>query len=92
MNKNEKNRLELLAPGGSFDSVKAAFQAGADAVYMGGSRFSARAYAQSASEEHALEDALDYAHLHGKKLYLTLNTLPTNEEVGRLPEYIILLL
>lgn len=83
MNKNEKNRLELLAPGGSFDSVKAAFQAGADAVYMGGSRFSARAYAQSASEEHALEDALDYAHLHGKKLYLTLNTLVKPREMEK---------
>lgn len=70
-----KRNLELLAPGGSLAGVKAAFQAGADAVYMGGNRFSARAYAESASEENALENALDYAHLHGKQLYLTLNTL-----------------
>ncbi|MDY4970198.1 MAG: DUF3656 domain-containing protein [Lachnospiraceae bacterium] len=81
MNNSRKNRLELLAPGGSFAGVKAAFQAGADAVYMGGSRFSARAYAESASEEDSLEHALDYAHLHGKKLYLTLNTLVKPREL-----------
>lgn len=74
--------LELLAPGGSLAGVKAAFQAGADAVYMGGDRFSARAYAESASE-HSLEEAMDYAHLHGRKLYLTLNTLLKQEEMER---------
>ena len=83
MNNCGKNRLELLAPGGSFAGVKAAFQAGADAVYMGGSRFSARAYAESASEEHSLEQALDYAHLHGKQLYLTLNTLLKPREMEK---------
>lgn len=81
MSKIKKNRLELLAPGGSFAGVQAAFQAGADAVYMGGSRFSARAYAESASEEHSLEKAIDYAHLHGKQLYLTLNTLIKPKEL-----------
>lgn len=83
MYKEKKNRLELLAPGGSFTSVQAAFQAGADAVYMGGDRFSARAYAESASEEHALERAIDYAHLHGKQIYLTLNTLLKPQEIQR---------
>lgn len=83
MNNSRKNRLELLAPGGSFAGVKAAFQAGADAVYMGGNRFSARAYAESASEEHSLEKALDYAHLHGKQLYLTLNTLIKPRELEK---------
>ncbi len=81
MSKIKKNRLELLAPGGSFAGVQAAFQAGADAVYMGGNRFSARAYAESASEEHSLEMAIDYAHLHGKQLYLTLNTLIKPKEL-----------
>ena len=76
----ERRSLELLAPGGSLAGVKAAFQAGADAVYMGGDRFSARAYAESASE-HSLEEAMDYAHLHGRKLYLTLNTLLKQEEM-----------
>lgn len=81
MNNCRKKGLELLAPGGSVAGVKAAFQAGADAVYMGGSRFSARAYAESASETDSLEQALDYAHLHGKKLYLTLNTLLKQQEL-----------
>lgn len=81
MNNRVERRLELLAPGGSFAGVKAAFQAGADAVYMGGDRFSARAYAESASEEHSLEKALDYAHLHGKQVYLTLNTLVKQREL-----------
>lgn len=78
----ENRSLELLAPGGSLAGVKAAFQAGADAVYMGGDRFSARAYAESASE-HSLEEAMDYAHLHGRKLYLTLNTLLKQEEMEK---------
>lgn len=80
--RNQNRKLELLAPGGSLESVKAAFQAGADAVYMGGDRFSARAYAESASE-HSLETAIDYAHLHGKQLYLTLNTLLKPAEIER---------
>ena len=83
MIKKEKNRLELLAPGGSFAGVKAALAAGADAVYMGGSHFSARAYAQSVTEEHSLETSMDYAHFHGKKLYLTLNTLLKQEEMEK---------
>ena len=77
---DQNSRLELLAPGGSFAGVKAAFMAGADAVYMGGDRFSARAYAESVSEEGSLEAAMDYAHLHDKKLYLTLNTLLKQKE------------
>ena len=75
------DRPELLAPGGSFESVKAAIAAGADAVYMGGTRFSARAFSESAEKEGSLEDAIDYAHLHGRKLYLTLNTLLREEEM-----------
>ncbi|MDO5411427.1 MAG: DUF3656 domain-containing protein [Lachnospiraceae bacterium] len=82
MSNRKENRLELLAPGGSFAGVKAAFMAGADAVYMGGDRFSARAYAESASE-NSLEEAMDYAHLHGKQLYLTLNTLIKPREIER---------
>lgn len=74
MSRKNYRHLELLAPGGSFQGVKAAYAAGADAVYMGGHKFSARAYAESAAE-HSLEAAIDYAHLHEKQLYLTLNTL-----------------
>jgi putative protease len=72
--------LELLAPAGSFDSVKAAITAGADAVYMGGSRFGARAFATSVTED-SLAKAIDYVHLHGKKLFLTVNTLLTQKEL-----------
>lgn len=69
-----KNKVEILAPAGSFESMKAAVAAGADAVYIGGSRFGARAYADNPGEDMLLE-AIDYAHLHGCRLYLTVNTL-----------------
>lgn len=59
-----KKKVEILAPAGSFDSMKAAVAAGADAVYMGGSRFGARAYAENPDETGMLE-AINYVHLHG---------------------------
>lgn len=76
------NRLkaELLAPAGSYDSLRAAVNAGADAVYMGGSDFGARAYADNPDCEK-LKESIDYIHLHGKKLYLTVNTLLKNDEL-----------
>ena len=66
-----KQIAELLAPAGSVETMYAAFAAGADAVYIGGSRFGARAYADNESE--SLLDAIDYAHLHGKN-YILLST------------------
>ena len=69
-----KGQPELLAPAGSYEGVKAAAAAGADAVYTGGTKFSARAFARNLSEEQLLQ-AIDELHLQGKKLYLTLNTL-----------------
>ncbi len=77
----EKKELEILAPAGSFDSLKAAVQAGADAVYMGGSRFGARAYAENPEGDQLLA-AIDYAHLYGVKLYLTVNTLLKDRELS----------
>ena len=65
---------ELLAPAGSVETLYAAFAAGADAAYIGGGRFGARAYADNAQETELLR-AIDYARLHGKRLYLTVNTL-----------------
>lgn len=76
------NRPEVLAPAGSFESMKAAVSAGADAVYMGGPRFGARAYAANPDEQGLLE-ALDYLHFHGRKLYLTVNTLLKEEELTK---------
>lgn len=73
--------FEVLAPAGSFQTFKAVIEAGADAVYVGGSRFGARAYADNFTEEELLQ-AIDYAHLRGKKVYLTVNTLLKNKEIN----------
>ena len=73
-------KIELLAPAGSFEIFKAVIAAGADAVYVGGNAFGARAYANNFSEEELLE-AIDYAHLHHCKLYLTVNTLLKEKEL-----------
>lgn len=84
-----KQSFELLAPAGSFEILKAVIEAGADAVYVGGSRFGARAYANNFTEEELLE-AIDYVHLRGKKLFLTVNTLLKNKEIGQeLYEYLL---
>lgn len=77
-----KREIEILAPAGSYESLKAAIAAGADAVYVGGNRFGARAYANNFSEEELLE-AIDYVHLHGKKIYLTVNTLLKEKELKK---------
>lgn len=76
----KKNQLELLAPAGSYDIFRAVLNAGADAVYVGGGQFGARAYANNFSEEELLR-AIDEAHIHGKQLYLTVNTLLKEEEL-----------
>lgn len=73
-------KIEILAPAGSFESMAGAINAGADAVYMGGRQFGARAYADNPDDERLL-DAIDYVHLHGKKLYLTVNTLLKDKEL-----------
>ena len=75
-----RKQVEILAPAGSMDSLKAAVAAGADAVYTGGMMFGARAYANNLSEDELLE-AIDFVHLHGKKLYLTVNTLLKEQEL-----------
>ncbi len=83
-----KRPLEVLAPAGSFESMKAAVAAGADAVYMGGTRFGARAYADN-PDEHGMIEAIDYTHLHGRRLYMTVNTLFKEEEMGELYDYLL---
>ena len=82
----DKKKVELLAPAGSLDSLRAAVAAGADAAYMGGPRFGARAYAENADEEGLL-GAIDYVHLHGRRLYMTVNTLFKEDELDGLVEY-----
>lgn len=83
-----KREIEILAPAGSFESMKAAVAAGADAVYIGGSRFGARAFADNPGEDRLLE-ALDYVHLHGRRLYLTVNTLMKEQEMNELYDYLV---
>ncbi len=75
-----KKRAELLAPAGSYESLTAAIAAGADAVYVGGSMFGARAYANNFDTEE-LKKAINYVHLHGKNMYLTVNTLLKQDEI-----------
>lgn len=79
--------VEILAPAGSYESLKAAVSAGADAVYIGGTQFGARAYARNLTQEE-LEEAIDYVHIHGKKIYLTVNTLLKDREINELYEYL----
>ena len=79
---------EILAPAGSMEALRAAVYAGADAVYLGGSRFGARAYADNFDGE-ALLDAIEYAHIYGVKVYLTINTLFRDVEIGQLYEYLL---
>ena len=82
-------KLELLAPAGTPQTLKAVIDAGADAVYIGGEQFSARAYAPNFNREELLW-AVDYAHLHGRKLFLAVNTLLKEEELeGQLYEYLL---
>lgn len=81
-------KAELLAPAGSYEGMQAVIKAGADAVYIGGSMFGARAYANNPQQEEMLE-AIDYAHIHGKQIYLTVNTLLKNKELyGQLYDYL----
>jgi putative protease len=82
-------KVELLAPGGSLECVIAAINAGADAVYTGGSMFGAREYADNLNENELLE-AIKYAHIHGRKIYLTVNTLLKDQEIeNKLYDYIL---
>ena len=80
-------KVELLAPCGSYESFLAAVNAGADAVYLGGREFGARAYAENFSEEE-LVSAIRQAHLFGVKVYLTVNTLVKEREFSRIYGYI----
>ena len=81
------DKIELLAPAGSMESVTAAVQMGADAVYIGGSKFSARAYAFNFDNEN-ITLAVDYCHIYGTRVYVTLNTLVKDNELKEIMEYV----
>lgn len=82
-----KKQIEVLAPAGSMECLKAAFLNGADAVYLGGDMFGARAYAGNFNKQELCE-AIDYAHLFRKKVFLTINTLVKEEEMVDLIEFL----
>ena len=81
-------KTELLAPAGSFEILTAVINAGADAVYAAGTRFGARAYADNFTEEELLQ-AIEFVHIKDRKLYLTVNTLLKEQELGELYEYLL---
>ena len=80
--------FELLAPAGNLEIFKGVIESGADAVYVGGSMFGARAYANNFTEDELLE-AIDFVHLRGVKVYLTVNTLIKNSEFSKLYDYLL---
>lgn len=87
LDQETNQKIEILAPAGSADSLRAGILAGADAVYIGGARFGARAYANN-PETGELLQAMDFAHLRGKKVYLTVNTLLKDSELEELADYL----
>lgn len=85
-----KNEIELLAPAGSWDALEAAVNAGANAIYLGGKAFGARAYANNFDREE-LSRAVYFCHMHHVRLYITVNTLVDNKEMAELEEYLVFL-
>ena len=84
-----KKEIEILSPAGSYECMVAAIRAGADAVYLGGTKFGARAYADNFQTEELLR-AIDFVHLHDRKIYLTINTLLKDRELQEeLYQYIL---
>ncbi len=81
-------RVELLAPAGNFEALTGALKAGADAVYLGGNAFGARAYADNFSEEEIIK-GIQLAHLLDKKIYLTVNTLVKEKEFTKLYDFLL---
>ena len=81
------NKIEVLAPAGSMESLYAAINKGADAVYLGGNKFSARAYASNFDNEN-MQKAIDYAHSYGIKIYVTINTILKENEIEEAVRYV----
>ena len=80
------DRVEILAPAGSMESLFAAINKGADAVYLGGNKFSARAYASNFDNDNMIK-AIDYAHGYGVKVYVTINTILKENEIEEAVRY-----
>jgi len=82
------NKPELLAPAGNLENLKIAIIYGADAVYLGGEGFGLRARAKNFTLQQ-LAEGIKFAHDRGKRVYLTLNIIPHNEDLEGLPEYLV---
>ena len=80
------NKTELLSPAGSWDALVAAVQSGADAVYLGGTAFSARAGADNFDNQQLI-DAVKYCHIRGVKVFVTLNTLLKQTELQQAVDF-----
>ena len=80
-------KIELLAPAGNMDCLIAAVEAGCDAVYLGGNNFGARAFSKNFDNESIIK-AINYCHLYGVKVYVTVNTIIYEKEVDKFIEYI----
>ena len=81
-------KVELLSPAGNFKALKGAIHAGADAVYLGGERYGARAYADNFTEEEIIR-GIHLAHVFGRKIYLTVNTLVKEKELDFLYDFLL---
>ncbi len=83
-------KTELLAPAGNMEKLKMALLYGADAVYLGGKAFGLRAFGGNFTNEE-LQEAVDFAHKLGKKIYVTVNIFPHNSDIAKLPAYLTFL-
>lgn len=83
----ETKKIELLSPAGNMECLKAAIHAGCDAAYLGGSSFGARAFSKNFTD-HEIIDAINYAHLYGVKVYVTMNTLVYENETTAFLNYV----
>lgn len=81
------NKPEILAPAGNLEKLKAAIEYGADAVYLGGSKLNLRAFADNFSADE-LKEGIEFAHSRGKRVYITLNVFPHNEDLEGLEDYL----
>ena len=84
----EKRKVELLSPAGDMERLRLAVLYGADAVYLAGTTFGMRSFAGNFKDDGALEKAVRFAHDHGVRVHVTVNTMPRNSEVAFLPEYL----
>ena len=82
-----ERKVELLAPAGSMEALRAAVQNGCDAVYLGGSMFGARAFANNFDEDE-IQEAIAYAHVYGVRVFVTVNTLIREEEFEDCVRYV----